>query len=579
MAAVDEVDFEADISSAPPSSSTPVTAGANLSWLQRRVALEDDAAARGACAGCSAAGANTSAPSRFGGGKASVSASGATARSSRGASGLSLVSAATAPPPRARRRPGSAPGTADPVRMEALRAEVLSLKKELREAQEDARSLKVRLLKSEAEVGRMERERATSGGLIDLLAPTGGRAAGRIATSNDVIVNRLKAQVGELQNELRAKEAVVREMSQNTNNTKLKELDTERKTYFDEVQRLQALLDQLVTSLSREAEETAERHAAVIEAKEEEAQVMRDKLKKAAAQNVALDDELGRWLEENDALKAAILEREKKLQMAPLETNEQLKSAQKALREAQAEGRQMKRDIAKLKAEHESFLVEMKGQIKRLLAENDVEKARARSLDHRSRRFARELAEATAQLQRAGIAPAAGSAAPKSPAKGGATPAPPLERRQSSLARAEALINDAESAAASNYTPATLDPSYKRTEADNQLVAALQSEDGRKELKALFASLDLNDDGKVDSIEWGKGLSKNQALLKKYFGRGTATGARPMKELGAMFKKLDTNQDGFLSFDEMVAAARGLPPAGGAAPDEPPDEIDEEGYF
>ena len=135
--------------------------------------------------------------------------------------------------------------------MEALRAEVLSLKKELREAQEDARSLKVRLLKSEAEVGRMERERATSGGLIDLLAPTGGRAAGRIATSNDVIVNRLKAQVGELQNELRAKEAVVREMSQNTNNTKLKELDTERKTYFDEVQRLQALLDQLVTSLSR----------------------------------------------------------------------------------------------------------------------------------------------------------------------------------------------------------------------------------------------------------------------------------------------------------------------------------------
>ena len=52
-----------------------------------------------------------------------------------------------------------------------------------------------------------------------------------------------------------------------------------------------------------------------------------------------------------------------------------------------------------------------------------------------------------------------------------------------------------------------------------------------------------------------------------------------MKELGAMFKKLDTNQDGFLSFDEMVAAARGLPPAGAAAPDEPPDEIDEEGYF
>ena len=72
-------------------------------------------------------------------------------------------------------------------------------------------------------------------------------------------------------------------------------------------------------------------------------------------------------------------------------------------------------------------------------------------------------------------------------------------------------MNDAASAAASNYTPATLDPSYKRTEADNQLVAALQSEDGRKELKALFVSLDRNDDEKVDQIEWGRGLAKNQA--------------------------------------------------------------------
>ena len=139
-------------------------------------------------------------------------------------------------------------------------------------------------------------------------------------------------------------------------------------------------------------------------------------------------------------------------------------------------------------------------------------------------------------------------------------------------------MNDAASAAASNYTPATLDPSYKRTEADNQLVAALQSEDGRKELKALFASLDLNDDGKVDSIEWGKGLSKNQALLKKYFGRGTATGARPMKELGAMFKKLDTNQDGFLSFDEMVAAARKASPPQSAAAVSSADEIDDDDF-
>ena len=122
-------------------------------------------------------------------------------------------------------------------------------------------------------------------------------------------------------------------------------------------------------------------------------------------------------------------------------------------------------------------------------------------------------------------------------------------------------MNDAASAAASNYTPATLDPSYKRTEADNQLVAALQSEaDGRSSRRSSRRSTSTTT-ARSTSIEWGKGLSKNQALLKKYFGRGTATGARPMKELGAMFKKLDTNQDGFLS-DEMVAAARGLAAGG-----------------
>ena len=95
-------------------------------YRQKRLALEDDAPE------------NTTAQ-RSTTVKASASTSGAKSARSK-----SAMSTATAP---ARRRPGSAPaGTED------LRAQVLSLKKELREAQEEAKTLKVRLQKSEAEV-------------------------------------------------------------------------------------------------------------------------------------------------------------------------------------------------------------------------------------------------------------------------------------------------------------------------------------------------------------------------------------------------------------------------------------------
>ena len=236
-------------------------------------------------------------------------------------------------------------------------------------------------------------------------------------------------------------------------------------------------------------------------------------------------------------------------------------------------------------------------QVKRLLAENDVEKARSRKLDERSRRFARELAEATAQLQRSGVAPAGKvsdpvaesmkpvASAKSTPAK--AAPAGKAATGKAAAGKAAAPPPAAAAAAAAAAAPAA---------ADNQLVAALQSEDGRKELKALFVSLDRNDDEKVDQIEWGRGLAKNQArrdpfgrnsaqlfsphvhplqaLLKKYFGGEKVT----MKELGAMFKTIDTSGDGFVSFDEMVAAARKASPPQSAAAVSSADEIDDDDF-
>ena len=65
-----------------------------------------------------------------------------------------------------------------------------------------------------------------------------------------------------------------------------------------------------------------------------------------------------------------------------------------------------------------------------------------------------------------------------------------------------------------------------------------------------------------------------QALLKKYFGGEKTT----MKELGAMFKTIDTSGDGFVSFDEMVAAARKASPPQSAAAVSSADEIDDDDF-
>ena len=67
---------------------------------------------------------------------------------------------------------------------------------------------------------------------------------------------------------------------------------------------------------------------------------------------------------------------------------------------------------------------------------------------------------------------------------------------------------------------------------------------------------------------------EDDAPLKKYFGGEKTT----MKELGAMFKTIDTSGDGFVSFDEMVAAARKASPPQSAAAVSSADEIDDDDF-
>jgi len=85
-----------------------------------------------------------------------------------------------------------------------------------------------------------------------------------------------------------------------------------------------------------------------------------------------------------------------------------------------------------------------------------------------------------------------------------------------------------------------------------KLADALETEEGQKELKALFATLDKDGDGKVTSKEWGKAISKNKDMLAKYFGGAS------LKEIGKAFKRLDADGSDDLTWEEFISGARAL---------------------
>jgi Ca2+-binding EF-hand superfamily protein len=82
------------------------------------------------------------------------------------------------------------------------------------------------------------------------------------------------------------------------------------------------------------------------------------------------------------------------------------------------------------------------------------------------------------------------------------------------------------------------------------LKGAIATEEGMAELKALFATLDKDGDGKISSKEWGSKVTANQEVMAKFFGGATKA------EIGAAFKRIDADGNGFLSFDEFVGAAK-----------------------
>ena len=71
-----------------------------------------------------------------------------------------------------------------------------------------------------------------------------------------------------------------------------------------------------------------------------------------------------------------------------------------------------------------------------------------------------------------------------------------------------------------------------------RLAEALDTKEGFKELRELFDRIDKDGDGTVTGKEWGKAVSANMDVMKKYFG------GKNKKAIGKAFKRIDADGSG-----------------------------------
>lgn len=94
---------------------------------------------------------------------------------------------------------------------------------------------------------------------------------------------------------------------------------------------------------------------------------------------------------------------------------------------------------------------------------------------------------------------------------------------------------------------------WKRTRAAERLAEALQTEEGRKDLRALYDGLDTDGDGKLTADEWSSGLMASEEVLIKYFSHGDAISKGDHL---LVFEKLDADGNGTLSWEEFLQGAQ-----------------------
>jgi len=178
-------------------------------------------------------------------------------------------------------------------------AQLILLKKELASTRAENKLLRVARERMEAELRKAEHDgeqALRTGGLID--------GVGLVAARPEVrLLQTLKAKMRELQEELHSKEATIGDLSGNARGVRIKELEVQAKVYLDEARRLHELFDLQASERSECEQQLKQRHTHELRLKDVDIDTMRTERALLKKQNFAVDEELGRWMDENEVLR------------------------------------------------------------------------------------------------------------------------------------------------------------------------------------------------------------------------------------------------------------------------------------
>jgi len=284
---------------------------------------------------------------------------------------------------------------------ESLGAQVLTLKKELAASRAENTLLRVSKERMEAELRRAEHEgeqALRSGGLVDGLGPAAARPEVRLLKS-------LKARTRELQEELQSKEAQISELTGQAKGIRVKELEVQAKVYLDEARRLKELFELQARERAEAEQALRDEHAAALGSKEQQLEALRQDKARLKKQNAALDEELGRWMDENEMLRDKVLAAEgpdahlpQEIPSAATASSAELAQLRAKVKELQTKLKAAVRDKERLETDKLSIFSEMNEAVQGLEVELKQEKAKVRKLDKLHKSADSELAIANARL-------------------------------------------------------------------------------------------------------------------------------------------------------------------------------------
>ena len=319
----------------------------------------------------------------------------------------------------AKRRTGGETTRLGPVHdTEALNEQVLTLKKQLASSHAENKLLRVAKERMEVELRRAEHEgeqALRTGGLVEGVGPTAARPELRL-------LHALKAKTRELQDELQAKEAQIGELSGQTRGVRVKELEIQAKVYLEEARRLRELFDRQASEHADAEQALRERHSYELTVKEQELEALRQERSRLKKQNGAIDEELGRWMDENEVLRERVHALESAAGpgassggggggggggaaavAAPLVPTlaSEVVTLKAKLREALMRQKTLQKDKERAEADKLAIFQELNEANLRLEAELKQERTKARRFERMHHAAASDLALAQAELLRA----------------------------------------------------------------------------------------------------------------------------------------------------------------------------------